>query len=518
MPQEAGKAGGRAPAPLGRVQARLLLVILAAGAALRFGYVQEPFGPASLAPWREADYVQIARNFHREDANPLFPRVDWRGDTSGEVEMELPLLPWLAALAYHGFGYHEQILRVLSAVLGLAALAGFWLVARRLLDAGQALLAVALFAINPLTLTLSGSMQPEPAMLAAALAAVALLLRWRDEGTRPALLGAGALLGAAIACKAPAVHLGLLFGWVVLRRAGRSALTAPAVLLAGALAIALPAAWYAWAFQHFARTGLSLGLSNETHGPSLALLLDPLPAVSGIAALERAHVFTLPGVCLAVVAALFARGRRELPLVWYGSAALFYVVAVDTAKDSWAFYYHLLSVPPATLLMALGAAWLARQRLPLVWGSLALALVAGLVAAQLRGAFGLLEQRSARASMAELHRCSRAFASRVPETERIVVRGGPKYDEHGHPVAYNESMVFAWMDRRGFSYPADDLGVATLEELARRGGRFWLAQESDLASTPLRRAVEARFAEAGRCEGLVLYDLSRSPGATPAGP
>lgn len=49
--------------------------------------------------------------------NILYPRVDWRGDTPGYVEMEFPALPWVAGGLYHLFGEQLQIYRLLTALL-----------------------------------------------------------------------------------------------------------------------------------------------------------------------------------------------------------------------------------------------------------------------------------------------------------------------------------------------------------------------------------------------------------------
>jgi hypothetical protein len=91
----------------------------------------------------------------------------------------------------------------------------------------------------------------------------------------------------------------------------------------------------------------------------------------------------------------------------------------------------------------------------------------------------LIWRRAATAAATGLYTCSRQFADQVPPDERIVVRGGVKTDELGHPVTWNAPMVFAWMDRKGFNYRAEDLSARTLDGLAARGGRYWIASPED---------------------------------------
>ena len=164
-----------------RLRWGLLAAALVVGTGLRLAFVNRPFDERSLAPWREADYAQIARSFHREGMDIRYPRIDWRGTTSGAAEMEFPAVPWLAALLYGKVGYHEEILRILTALASVGGLFVFLVLARSLLPPTAALVAVSVFALNPLLLLLSGAMQPEPVMLLLSLAAVALVERWRRK-------------------------------------------------------------------------------------------------------------------------------------------------------------------------------------------------------------------------------------------------------------------------------------------------------------------------------------------------
>jgi hypothetical protein len=104
--------------------------------------------------------------------------------------------------------------------------------------------------------------------------------------------------------------------------------------------------------------------------------------------------------------------------------------------------------------------------------------------------------------------CVLEFAPHVPSDALILLRGGPRYDDMGREVAYNESMVFAWMDRKGFNYPADDYSIETLDAYAARGARYWIAKPLDLADRAQRAELRGRYAHVTSCGGLILYDLS----------
>src|SRR2546426_4009963 len=191
-----------------------LLFVVLVGIGLRFAYVNRPLGHQLQASWRQADEVQLARNFYRDGMNIFYPRIDWQGDTPGYVEMEVPLLPWVAALLYHIFGYHEEFLPMLSAILETASLLLFVRLCRHVLPPVGVVFAVAAFALNPLLVYLATAMQPDPWMLLFVLLAMALIWRWQAKPKKTILLGAAATIAAAILAKAPAAYVGLVFAWM----------------------------------------------------------------------------------------------------------------------------------------------------------------------------------------------------------------------------------------------------------------------------------------------------------------
>jgi dolichyl-phosphate-mannose-protein mannosyltransferase len=494
----------------------LLYLVLVAGFALRLGWVWRPLDARiGGAPWREADYTQIARNFARDGGSILYPRVDWRGTTPGFAEMEWPLLPWIAGRIPGADATRVRFMRLASAALSIGSLLLFAGLARRLLEPAAALFAVAVAALNPLLVYLASAVQPDALMLFSALVAVVLLLRW-DAAQRPALLAtAGLALGAAILAKAPAACLGLLFAYVVWRRLGPACLASPAVWVAALLAVLPPAAWYAWAHHFWLTYGMSLGLSNESALIGTDMLVPP-DFVVGLLKWETLAVLTPAGWILLAAAAMGAtRPRPGAILAWLGATWVFDVVAARSTADNWAFYYHALSCEPAALLMGVGLVALARgvpgasgPRLPARVALVAAAGVAVLVlAGEAVALAALVDRRDHDPDLHAMRACAERFAPQIPAGATIVVRGGPLAEEHGKPVAHNESMLFAWLDRTGFSYADEELSVATLESIAGQGGRFWIAPHGRVRGD-LKEAVRRRFRLIDRCpDGYDLYDL-----------
>jgi len=497
-------------------RAHLWALILAAliGTLARVAYVDRPLDHRLLAPWRQSDYTQVARNFHRGDLNILYPQIDWRGDTPGYVEMEFPLVPWLAAVLDRVAGYHEAFVRLPSSIAAVAALLLFAWLCRRVLPPTGVVFAVAAYAVHPLLVALATSMQPESVMLLLSLLAMTLIWSWDERPRRATLLAAAAAIAAAVLAKSPAAYLGLALAWVVLRKRGPQALTDPWNYAAALVALVPPLAWYAWAHQFWVLYGNSLGVSNESHFIGWDMLLPP-GFLLGILKSES-RVFAHAGWLIAAAAVIAGPGRVRLALIWYAAVWVFYVVAARTSGDDWARYYHSISVAPACLLMGAGIAALADGRVA-AGGSIlsakrqrlaALLLAGATLVLLVRGTVGMISGRDSNAAAYEMYRCVLQFQAQVSPTDLIVVRGGTMFDEYGHRVAYNEPMVFAWMDRKGFSLASEELAPETLERIAARGGRFWFARKEDLARADLARVVDTRYRRVAECgASYFLYDL-----------
>lgn len=503
---EAGSSAARVAMP----------VILLVGILMRLNAVCLPFDHRLPNAWRQADYFSITRNFDREGMNILYPRIDWRRDTPGYAEMELPIVPWVGAALYRVAGPHVQLLRGLTAGFEILALLLFARLAAALLPPLGALFALSAFAVNPLLVLLAGSIQPDPLLNVCALLCVTLLWRWRQRPRLPLLLGTAACAAAAMLVKLPAAYLGLMIAYVVVRTLGVRAVWQPSVIAAALLALLPPAAWYTWAHGFWLTYGSSLGLSNESHWIGWDILVPPTFLV-GIATWETIGVFTPAGTVLALAALRLPWSRIELPLLWLAAVGVFYVAAGRTTGDRWAYYYHSLSVAPGALLMGAGF-WAFSERLvvPAAWrvvgrwqrvigGLLGVATVLSLLAV---GGWLLQRREHGHADYAVMRGCLLEFAPLVPFDARIVVRGGAMVDEHGHPVAYNESMAFAWMDRRGFNYGAEELSIATLDAIAARGGRYWVANRGELADERFAAQVDGRYRRLAACaDQFALYDL-----------
>jgi hypothetical protein len=156
------------------------LACTAAGAALRLKGIHDPI--FDHPGWRQGDTAAIARNFAQLQYDIFFPQTDYNGPPPNYVELELQIVPFLAATLYKLFGVHEIFGRLISLAFGVATIPviaafGRWLFKSDL--AGVA--AAAAFAILPGAWYYSRTFMPDTTMVFFTTCALFACARWLIE-------------------------------------------------------------------------------------------------------------------------------------------------------------------------------------------------------------------------------------------------------------------------------------------------------------------------------------------------
>jgi len=552
----------------------LLLLFLGAAAVRLIDIGQSP----KAFSWHEIDTAAIARNYSREGMQPWHPRIDWRGDGPGYVEMEFPICPWCIAWAYKLFGLHDWIGRLFSLALSLVTGWIFFKLARDLLPSASAIAATAFFLFSPTAVQIAHYIQPEAWMLCCYVGAVYTFLLWLEKGTWSLFWLAAGSTALAILTKMTAAHIGFLFAALVLQQYGwRRTLGDYRCWLFAIVALAPGLVWSLYARHLWLEYGNSLGISNEYHW----LTKDPSTDwmfVTQIARIEIRYVWA-PAALLLWIAAFAARRAQRatrLAIWWLAAAWLFYVTAARTTSATWSIYYHAFSVPPAALLFGAGlealsahlksvraatlvaltgaillALALARglppvSRFPstgmkwaVVLGGAALVslvtlfacclrfpdaepnpfargvpswLMAGVAVAGVAGSFfyhsrAILDEVGSRVNP-RLERCAQDLARSPWEPGWIVTSGLGTTGDDGLAVAVNAPYLFYWLDRKGFSLPADQQSLDRLASLASRGARYFVAEKQFLNQAPgFEAQLRKRLPVVYECDRLVAFSL-----------
>ncbi len=315
------------------------------------------------ADWRECDVAAIARNYQREGMDLFYPRIDWRGDGPGYAEMEFPLYPWTIAVISGFVGHHELVGRVIAYCFSIFALIAFLLLARSLLPPWSALLAGLFFAMSPLLIKMATGLHPESMMFAFYLISILTFLRWMKEGRRTDYWAALIFTALAILAKSPAALLGIFFALLVISQHGLGVFRQGSLWLFAALALLPGILWYSHAHHLWLTYGNSLGVSNEWHWAGWDLFTNP-KFVMGILSQEIHNVWMRAGCVVGAFALFSARWNQSTRVIvyWLTAVFIFYLVTCRTTGDDWAFYYHIVSVPPVALVFGLGTDYLRTVR------------------------------------------------------------------------------------------------------------------------------------------------------------
>lgn len=310
--------------------------------------------------WRQGDTAAIARNFALLDFNIFFPQTEYNGPPPHYVELELQIVPFLAAACYKLFGVHEVAGRLIAIAFGTATIVVVGSFTRWLFSSTIAgIAALAIYAILPGTVYYARTFQPDGAMVFFLVAALYAFARWvvdRDARSRGQGTAAFALLATAFLAK-PVALIALVPAVALAAARYRPAewLRRP-MLIAVLVGSVIPLAIYEPIVAAHAEWHWASGIMRLHVLPDLrAALTSPAAflrkAESSVLALRMLGTTMLgPVGLLLLVAGAIGRLRSKADALLYGwlAAGLAYAYVVVTVEK--VDYYLFPLVPPAAIL------------------------------------------------------------------------------------------------------------------------------------------------------------------------
>ena len=478
-----------------------LAAIVLLGFALRLRGIHDPI--LDHPGWRQGDTAAIARNFATLDLNPFHPQTDYDGPSPNYVELELQIVPFLAALCYKIFGVHEIFGRLISIAFGLGTIAvvgafARWLFASRIAGATAAIA----FAIYPGSVYYGRTFMPDTTMTFFLTAAVFATARYVYDdgdafrfGRRFAV--AAALTAAALLAK-PVALVGLvpIAAMFVARRGVPAALRAPQTYAFFALALAPYLAYDAYV-SRIAEWHWASGITKLHVVPALEHAFTSLPAFAAkLSAFWNAlrmlatTMLGVTGFAAFVVAIFFRAPARSRAVLWAwlvaGLAYAYVVVTVERVD------YYLYPLLPLAAVWTGGFAEAARRFLGAGMPR-RLALGAGVLVA----VFALVQGRSAVAGYYRyskvVYRQAKALDGTLPPHALVVM---------GH---YDPSVLY-YIDRKGWEEDAYLWTPFDEQSAIRKGARAFIAIEPNrLARNVELSAWLLRFPVANRAAAWPVY-------------
>ena len=462
--------------------------LLAAGLALRLLGIDEPL--IDQQAWRQVDTAAMARNFLMEGYDLLRPRIDWRGTSSGAVETNFPLYPYLVACLYGvAGGAYEWLARSLAALFSVLAALPIYALGRRLSPGPWlARCAAGIYLALPLSWFFGRAVMPEALMILLSVTAIWAFQRWLETSSWIDFGYAATVAGLCFAVKIPTLYLGFPLVAMALSQHGWRFLQRPSMWMYLGLVMLPPALWYGHAASLFDETGLTFGIFGNSgydkwsHG----LLLT---AGFWWTMINRFlfSVLTPVGSLLAVagIVGMWPRGQQDrhrwFLYAWLG-ALMAYVLLVPEGNRK-LHYYQLPFVPLASLFAAAPLAALLGEQVaanPLHdvltragrsgrwWVVVALG---GVVAAS---AHEVADYRRppTYGYYKTCHAAGQALDAKLPLGATVVV--GDIDDNWGTPFRAQSPTLLYYMNRKGWQITLNEFDAAHLDSLAALGADFFV--------------------------------------------
>jgi hypothetical protein len=335
-------------------------VVLLAGLLLRLRGIHSPL--LDHPGWRQGDTAAIARNFATLDFNPFHPQTDYDGPPPNYVELELQIVPFLAATLYKIFGIHEVFGRLITMTFSLATVALLAFFGRYVFRDGRGdvagIAAAALYAVYPGSVYYGRTFMPDTTMVFFLTAALFATVRFFDNEDARSWRGfwpAALLLAAAVLAKPVALVAAVPVAVVSVARFGvLGTLRRPQSWALAAVALGPYLAYDAY-LSRIAEWHWASGITKRHVLPSLAQSLTSAQAAGaklrawwGTLGLLGSTMLGPAGLGAFAVAILVPVARRARPLLfgWLAGAALYAFAVVTVERVD---YYLYLVLPLAAL-------------------------------------------------------------------------------------------------------------------------------------------------------------------------
>ena len=240
--------------------AKALLTVFLIALAFRLWGVTNPL--LDFHSWRQTLTATIAFNFSTGDMNLLHPSTNWAREY---YEFEFQIYPYLVALLYKIFGFHDFLGRLVSIAFSMGTVGMLYLLGKRYYDASTGLIAAGVFAVLPMSVYYTRTFMPESAMLFFSVALLYFFTRWLDSGTWKDFFLASLVTALTFLIKLPTLYMGGPLLFLAFLKFGNKIFVQYKLYLFVVLILAPPFLWYSHMAELHAQThgGESIWLNND---------------------------------------------------------------------------------------------------------------------------------------------------------------------------------------------------------------------------------------------------------------
>ena len=341
-----------------RAQNILLAIVIVIVLAIRLLTINTP--SLKWTAWKEIDYLYISQNYWQHGFDFLHPEVGWPAEPPRVTEMEVPLVPFAAAILYKLFGFSAYTARAVTFLAFMVMMIYTFKLAKRELGALAGILAAFVAGLLPLYHPFGKLLFTEPSMIAMSVVSLYYFAEWIDHERRKDWIFAFLAFTLTVSLKLESLYLFLPIAWIAFRKYGWDIKRYMNLVILVALALILPVIWYRYAY-YLEETGAHLFGIFKGHNKSQTItMLSNLHwyrtmagrVINGILGGVYGTGLFLVGLVAAI------RVRKGGLFFAYLAAVLIYFALVAEGNID-APYRQLPIIPVASVFVALGAQALA---------------------------------------------------------------------------------------------------------------------------------------------------------------
>ena len=327
--------------------AKILLAVFLVALAFRLWGVTNPL--LDFHSWRQTLTATIAKNFYLGDMNLLQPATNWVREY---YEFEFQIYPYLVAVLYKIFGFHDLLGRLVAIAFSLGTVGMLYLLGKRYYNPATGLIAAGAFAILPMSVYYTRAFMPESAMLFFSAAMLYFFTRWLDDDTWKNFFLAAMCAALTFLIKLPALYMGGPLLFLAGLKFGKTIFAQYKLYLFVFLILTPSLWWYGHMADLHAQThqGESIWLNNDKLA-NQGILLDYkfYKLIFWTRLVEKMFAFTaFPFLVLGMISKV-ERKEQYLFHVWFFSVcSYFLIVAVGNRVHE---YYQLPIIPVGAIFI-----------------------------------------------------------------------------------------------------------------------------------------------------------------------
>lgn len=306
--------------------------------------------------WREIDHLVISQNYWQRGISFFLPEINWPAEPPRVTPMEFPLVPYAASLVYRVFGFNAFSARAVTLLAFLLLTYYVFKLTKRELGPLVGIVAAFAAGIMPLHHLYGRFLFSEPLTIAMSVVALYHLAEGVDYSRGRDWLLFTLTFSLAIAVKLESLYLLLPIFYIGFRRYKWQLSAYRNLIVLVLFGLIFPAMWYSYAY-YLENTGVHAFSIFKGHNKfqTLTMLTDAgwyqvmfRRMTYDVLGGKIGTLLVIPGLILGI----WERKARFF-LVYLLTIGIYFALVAEGQLD--ASYRQLTSVPPLSVLVALGA-------------------------------------------------------------------------------------------------------------------------------------------------------------------